>query len=58
MGEVGADRSQAYDWLDRTSKPADCRQNGDDGAYQHLELHSTQVDEEPDYQHLNRSGLR
>ena len=32
---------ESYDRLDHTAKPADYRQNGDEGAYQHIELQPT-----------------
>ena len=56
--EIGANvSSEAYDWLDHTAKHEDYRQNGDEGAYKHIELQPTQVDKDQEYQHLNRSGF-
>ena len=59
-GEVGMNESsEAYDGLDRTAEPGYYRENGDEGAYQHIELQTIPVgNDQEDYQHLSRSGFR
>ena len=47
-----------YDRLNCATKLNDYDQNGDDGAYQHIQLQASPVGNDEDYQHLNRSSIR
>ena len=49
---------QDYDLLDRSEKKNDPRDYGDEGAYQHIQTQVTPVDDDQDYQHLNRDEFR
>ena len=50
--------SRDYDRLDSTTKPVSYHQNGDEGAYQHIQPQTTPVGIDQDYQHLKRDGFR
>ena len=52
--EIGENGSRDYDRLDSTTKPASYHQNGDEGAYQHIQPQTTPVGIDQDYQHLKR----
>ena len=49
---------QDYDLLDRTEKKNDPQQYGNDGPYQHIQPQVTPVDDDQDYQRLNREAFR